>query len=142
MDKIERIGYIAANETQRLDSFTRFLRKAYEDSNQDKNEIVSGAYFCHFSWVVHTNKIEYAGINIQNCKGDISPVSYLPFDNEHIDMIYLSPFVSLEDYEFIKSKNPEIEYFVYPIALDGIVTADDYYKGLNRRNADARKFIE
>ena len=52
-------------------------------------------------------------------------------------MIYLNPFVSLEDYEFIKSKNPEIEYFVYSIVLDGIFTADDYYKGLNKRNADA-----
>lgn len=142
MDKIERIGYIATNETQRLDSFTRFLYKTHADYNQDKDEILYSAFFNPFSWIIRTNKNEYAGVNMQKCKGNFSPIGYLPFDNEHIDMIYLSPFVSLEDYEFIKSKNPEIEYFVYPIALDGIVTADDYYKGLNRRNADARKFIE
>ena len=133
MDKIERIGYIAANEIQRLNSFMKFLKKTYENCNKDRNEILYSA----FSWIIRTNKHEYAGVNIQKCKGNFSPIGYLPFDNEHIDMIYLNPFVSLEDYEFIKSKNPEIEYFVYSIVLDDIFTADDYYKGLNRRNADA-----
>lgn len=142
MDKIERIGYIAANEIQRLNSFMKFLKKTYENCNKDRNEILYSAFLNSFSWIIRTNKYEYAGVNIQKCKGNFSPIGYLPFDNEHIDMIYLNPFVSLEDYEFIKSKNPEIEYFVYSIVLDGIFTADDYYKGLNRRNADARKFIE
>ena len=142
MDKIERIGYIAANEIQRLNSFMKFLKKTYENCNKDRNEILCSAFLNSFSWIIRTNKHEYAGVNIQKCKGNFSPIGYLPFDNEHIDMIYLNPFVSLEDYEFIKSKNPEIEYFIYSIVLDGTFTADDYYKGLNRRNADARKFIE
>ena len=131
MDKIERIGYIAANEIQRLNSFMKFLKKTYENCNKDRNEILYSAFLNSLSWIIRTNKHEYAGVNIQKCKGNFSPIGYLPFDNEHIDMIYLNPFVSLEDYEFIKSKNPEIEYFVYSIVLDDIFTADDYYKGLN-----------
>lgn len=128
-NKIERIGYIAANENQRLNSFTRFLEKAYENCNKDRNEILSSAFFNSFSWIIRTNRHEYAGVNMQKCKGNFSPIGYLPFDSEHIDMIYLSPSISPEDYEFIKSKNPEIKYFVYPGDICDIAIAEDYYKG-------------
>lgn len=129
MDKIERIGYIAANETQRLNSFTRFLEKAYENCNKDRNEILYSAFFNSFSWIIRTNKHEYAGINIQKCKKNFSPIGYLPFNNERIDKIYLSSFIPIEDYEFIKSKNPEIEYLYL---FYGPSILDDYNEWWNR----------
>lgn len=134
MSTIKRIGYIAINETQRLNSFTRFLTKV--QNNKDMNELMSSAYYNPFSWIIHTNKREYAGVNTQKCEGKVSPVSYLPFDSDHIDEVYLSPSLSVEDYKFIKSKNPEIEYFVYSMALDDVVAADKYFKSREARGFD------